>query len=152
MLVGSISLINLTYSDVYIYLNHNNPHKALHILPMEITGLTQSNKPNSPLEQELIKPHAIHLLRSADHFSHINLFNRSNQLIIEFDGIYYRYVIPICPVSYAIELPMVMALHPQFISLETVTGRLVWQVRHSDLMKPIKLFDSVNWGHPKDNI
>jgi len=145
MHVGVISLINLTVSDVYIYVNHNNPRRSLHIPPMRTIKVLIEDDISSGLFRisKFQKIHSVHLLRSADLFPQSNLLGEDNYLIVEFDGVFYRYEIPICHQTYAIELPMIMGLHPQYVSLETLSGHLVWCAGRGRLTHPVKLFADV---------
>ncbi len=142
MRVGIITLVNLSLTDVYVYINHTNPRSALHIAPMAPAEVCQHlTKVVSPLpgsHDPLFQ--SIHILRSPDSFTLTNSFGRNNTLIIEFDGVYYRCEIPICEKKYPIILPMIMALHPQYMSLETPCGYDVWHADNNTLSEPVKLF------------
>ncbi len=142
MFVGMISMVNLSIADAFIYVNHTNPHSALHIPPMQpIVRSNLSKYGQSPLPSgHFPKFHSVHILRSRDSFTFANMFGTSNILVVEFDGIFYKYNIPICINKHPIMQPMIMGMHPQYISLSTKYGDNVWKANNLHLSHRIKIF------------
>ncbi len=143
MLVGIVSLVNLSVADVFIYVNHSNPRSALHIAPIQPIDRSQVREDDySPLPYDNFpKFHSAHILRSPDSFTFANMFGQDNTLIIEFDGIFYKYNIRICIEKHPIIQPMIMALHPQYISLTTKYGEDVWKSENNHLSQHIELIN-----------
>lgn len=146
MNVGLISIVNLSLCDAYLYLNHANPRKALHLSPVQLMnqGLVSEFTSSPMISEEGILFDSAHFLRSSDGFTFANVFGQHNKLVLEFDGVFYAYTIPINEQDFPIILPMIMGVHPQFLSLETPCGRRVWQSQSNDKPKPIKLFSDAD--------